>query len=640
VLGLLLVTTWLYAPALDFGFIWDDPLWYGRAVGQSLGSLVSPMPDYHFYRPLLVLYNRLFLRPDNTFAIPLLHAAQVGWHLLYVALTYALSRRLGLQKWTAVAVAGLVALYPFSHQAVAWSAPGQTPAAALQGGAWLTFVVARQRRAGRRRVAGLSLLLFTMALFVMEGTAALAAVPLLLEWVLRRRGTSVARAGWQLALVYPAIAVGFGLLWLLIPRQAGYTALIFEKKVALYSLQGLVFPWLGRLDGYAPGQSLAPGVLLALTGLTLAALLAAAWRAGRLWPAVLGLAWALLGMAPSIVGLEFSYVRSSPRLFYFSSPGVALLWGCALLPPTNASTVRRWWRAGGTVLLILIALQSGLLLSGFQRLFTVGSVHLAELVQAAPDGDTRLLFVNFPDRYAPRRAPYPLGYWGMILAPVSVDLGAFPALATARRPHTLSHSMPWVDAEARDAGPYQINLRGTIVPPEQLYQIAHQMDAVYVSRYSSGGAFSLQWAGSVTATAGLPVDVASACRLAVFSHTLCLQDAQIAVQERRLDLTLTWLSLSEAQPHDTVFAHLGQAGQPPVAQTDGDAWLGMLPLSAWQPGDTVRERRVIPLPEAIPPGPHVIRIGVYNRLTGQRFPATTPQGEPLPGDALDIGHLP
>ncbi len=40
---LLLITTVLYAHALDFGFIWDDPLCYGRVVGRSVGELPCPI---------------------------------------------------------------------------------------------------------------------------------------------------------------------------------------------------------------------------------------------------------------------------------------------------------------------------------------------------------------------------------------------------------------------------------------------------------------------------------------------------------------------------------------------------------------------------------------------------------------------
>lgn len=48
--SLLLVVVWLYAPTLGFGFFWDDPLWFSRIVGKSLGELIQPTPDYQFYR--------------------------------------------------------------------------------------------------------------------------------------------------------------------------------------------------------------------------------------------------------------------------------------------------------------------------------------------------------------------------------------------------------------------------------------------------------------------------------------------------------------------------------------------------------------------------------------------------------------
>jgi len=633
-LGLLLVTAGFYVRALGFGFIWDDPLWYGRVVGKSLLGLIQPMPDYHFYRPVLVLYNRLFLRPDHTFVAPALHAAQIGWHLVNVALTFALSRRLGLKGWSAVIVAGLAAWCPLSHQAVAWAAPAQPLALALQNGAWLAYLEVRRRQAGRSVAAAVSLALFLVALGVQEGGAALGFLPLLTELLLYRQRPC--GEGWQLVLAYPLVGAGYGLLWLRLPHQAGYTTLALQGPVAMYFLQGLIFPLLGRPAGYAPGQTVAPGVLLALAGLALAGLLLAARRAGRGRQALLGLGWALLGIAPSAVGLRYSYVKVGSRLFYYAVPGMALLWTCALFPPARRTLARRVWRGVGALLLSLIALQSGLLLTRFQHMYAVGTTHLNELVQTARTADARMLFVNFPDRYAPKRPPYPLGYWGVTLAPVSVDLGAFPAVVVGHHPTTASRGMPGIDAEARDAGPYRIDLRGVITPPDQLYRLARQMDAVYLSRHHPDGTFTLHWAGAVTATLPVPhPDPATACQLAVFSQTLCLQAVQVERQPGQLALELTWLSLSSARPHDTIFVHLGRADQPPIAQADGDAWLGMLPLTIWQPGDAIQERRTIVVPEGAPPDLRVM-VGVYNRVTGERLPATTPQGEALPHDGFRI----
>lgn len=633
ILALLLFTAWLYTPSLGFGFWWDDPIWFGRVVGQPVAALIRPMTDFQFYRPGTMLYNRLFLRGDNTFAPPLLHAAQVGWHLLNVALVYALARRLRLAQGTAVAIAGLFALYPFSHQAVAWAAPQQPLALALQNAAWLAYLAVRRQRVVSL-AGGLSLLFFLLALTVQESTVVMAVVPLLLEGALYR---GPARQAWRhrpfrRALVYLGVAAGFALVWLQLPRQAGYTALSLERPVFLYFLQGIVFPWLGRPSGYEPGYLPEAGWLVLLAGLTIAVLLILGWYAGRGRQALFGLAWATLGVAPGLVGLSYSYVSLASRLFYYAAPGMALLWGCALWPPA----VSRWrpaWGVAGPVLLAFVAAQSIRLVLDFQAMYAVGTSHLAELTAVtAESGAGRRLFVNFPDRYALRRPPYPLGYWGVTLAPVVVDLGAFQALVTGQHPDTESYSLPWIDVEARDAGPYQIDLRGAITPAETLYRLAGQADGVYLSRYTPAGRFTLLWAGTRVPGAGNQ----AGCEAAVWAETVCLQAAAVEPQPEGVVLRLTWLSLIPAEANDTIFVHLSQPGQPPIAQADGDTWLGMLPLSAWQPGDLIQEQRVILLPEPPSPGEYVLRVGLYNRETGERLPGRTPTGEPLPDDAFTI----
>jgi hypothetical protein len=633
-ISLLLVTAWIYAPALRFGFIWDDPLWYGRVVGKSLPDLIGPMPTYQFYRPGTMLYNHLFLRPGGTFYPPIMHAAQIGWHVLNTAFIFALCRRLGLGRWAALAIAALAAWYPFSHQAVAWAAPPQVPATALQNGAWLAYIAACQRKEGRGLAILVSLLLFLAGLTIHEATIAMAIVPLLLKWELHRQ--SAGKASWWLTLAYPAIAAGFTLVWLLMPRQTGFTRIFFEPQVMAYLLQGFIYPLLGRRAGYALHSSPQLWIWAALGALIVGTLLLLARRAGHGRLALIGVAWALMGISPTVAGLGYSYVSIAPRMLYHSAPGVAILWASALLPKPRKTPARRLWRIGGIIVLGLVALQSILLLTDFQHMYTVGTDHMAELIQVAQKhGDgARLLFINFPDRYAPKRPPYPLGYWGVTLAPGSVDLAAFPAIITGASPEILSRRMPWIDAEPRDAGPYQIDMRGELAPPDQLYQLAHEADAVYLSRYYADGTFELQRAGSLIATQ------TSGCTGIVFRDTLCLQEAQVERQSNRLSITLTWLGLSSAQPHDTVFVHVGQPGQAPIAQSDGDFWLGMLPLPTLAPEDTIQEQRIIPLPEEIPPSQYEIRVGVYNRLTGARLPATTPQGDLLPDGATIIGHLP
>ena len=148
------------------------------------------------------------------------------------------------------------------------------------------------------------------------------------------------------------------------------------------------------------------------------------------------------------------------------------------------------------------------------------------------------------------------------------------------------------------------------------------------------GGFDLQWAGAISPHSGAD------CHIAALGQALCLASVEIEQRTDRIDVTLTWLGLGGAEPHDTVFVHVGQPGEPPIAQADGDIWMGMLPLTTIQVGDTILDRRIISLPEGATSGPYRISVGVYNRLTGQRLPASASDGDPLPDDATIIGHLP
>jgi len=640
VVGVLLFVAWVYAPTLAFGLMWDDPLWYGRVVDKSFVELIAPMDDYHFYRPGIMLYNRLFLKSDGTFNVPIMHAVQVGWHLLNVALTFALGRALGLEARTALAASALVGLYPFSYQAVAWAAPQQPMTSALQNVAWLLFIAARRQRQ-KYVTSGLSLLCFSAALLVQESTAALSLLPLLIELVLcRRPGEGRQREkGWRavpwLALVYPLVAAGFGAFWLQIPRKPGYTSIAFDMRSVLYVLQSWVFPLFGNPTGYDPGQQTASAVILALSGITLAWLVIAAYRSGQRQRILFWLASTFLGVAPAVVGLRYTYVMMAPRVLYNCNPGIAVLWACALVPPEAGSTVRHLWRVVGALALMLVLVQSVMLLGSLHQTYSDGTAHMAELTQSAQTEETRQLYINFPDRYFPKRPPYPLGDWRVMLAPASViNLEMFPTYVSGPSPQMLSRRMPWIDAGSRDAGPYDVNMRGDPVSADELYQLAREVDAVYLSRYHIDGSLELQRAGS------LITDSSAGCGSASFGGVLCLQGAQVEQQSDQLYLTLTWSSISPAQPHDAIFVHLGQPGLPPVAQADGDLWLDMLPLPSLTTGDTVLEHRILPLSTEITPDQYEIRVGVYNRLTGERLPATTSHGDAVPDGAIVIGHYP
>ncbi len=629
------LTCAVYGQSLGYGFIWDDPLWYGHVSGRSLVEVLGPQLDFQFYRPGIMLVNWLLARPDGTFSAPLLHGFQLAMHLLTIALLYALFRRLGLARGPAQAGVALFALFPLSHQAIAWAGPHQTLVNALIGGAFLAWLAAQPGAPGRpwrRGRLGLSLLLFALGLTVLESAVVLAVMPLLISLTRARREPA---AGWRrnvsafrrttacrLALAYVGLAAAYAVFWLLQPRLSGYTRLSLDGRVIAYLAQGFVGPLLGRPAGYAPGPmepdpSRVAGVLgLALVLIVLMLLLAR--RQGRGGLAALGVTWASLALLPAAIGLDFAYISLASRLFYSAAPGVVLLWVAALTPLSPAPGRRPPF---ATLLLAAVLLQSALLLGGFNRLYRAGTRHMAELEAVATPG-ARLLFLNFPDRFAPRRAPYPLGYWGLTLAPVSVDLAAFTRLSRGVELTADSASQAWIDADSREAGPWHVDLRGVSAPPEALWALAPGIDAVYLSRYGEEGSFRLERQGRAHVAAP------GACELARFGEVVCLDRLSLAREGDALRVTLGWSAIGPAGPHDIVFVHLGEPGRAPLAQLDGHPWANTLPMKVWQPGVRIEEERLLPWPAALPTGA-TVNVGIYDWVEGERLPAWAADGTPL-----------
>lgn len=619
-------TAVFYAPSIHFGIFWDDPIWYGHAVGKAWWQTLLPSVDFQFYRPLTFLYVWLFMRADGTFAVEWHHIFQIGIHLLNAVLAYAISCRLGFSRWAAAAVVLLLVLYPFAFQAIAWAAPNQPIAVVWQFAAILTYLLAHpltkaevgdEQLTGKRPfLLGLSLVFFLLALLVQESSVAVAFVPLLYEFFLRQKITGWSsfwavlrtprQSGWGMALVYAALAGAYGLIWMSVPRQPGITQLALEPETAVYLLQGLIYPLVGRPFGY---QSALPvGQFGVITAVTLAILFTQAmWhKRGRL--VLMALVWIVLSQLPAFVGLEFNYVEFASRLLYVSALPVALLWVAALWPSPRLLPRLAWL---GPLLILLIAGQSLGVMQGMMRDFERGTTHLNEAVAMMDEGSGRYLFINFPDRYMDKQPPYPFGKWGLTLAPVVVNPADFLPVLTGGTAVSTSYSMPWLDLAERDAGPYHVDMRGVIIQPGELVQVAADGAAIYVSRYGVDGRFLLQPVGS------LGQDAEPSGCMARFEEAICLHAVNYAARETEIDLALVWSAERPLPPNETIFIHLGQPGQSPAAQADGDTWRGLLPLADWPVGRLVTEYRTLPRP--IDSVGLTLQIGVYNRETGQRL---------------------
>jgi hypothetical protein len=615
------LTLAIYGSSVRFGLIWDDPIGYRRAAHQPFWQAFLGNPDYPFYRPLATLYAHSVVSSDDIVNAPLAHTLQLSVHLLVVLLSLPALQALGFEAWPARLTALLFAVFPFAYQAVAWQAPQQPWAMA---GILAAIIAARVYLKQKNPwFLILSLLAYAAALLFQECALPFAGVFL---WLAGRQWKADRAWHWW-PLLHLGLATIYFLVWLSLPRQGGATGQGFQPVVLAYLLQGVIYPivpWLTRWVANWPVLRLL--ALLAILGLGLAL---GGWRRGSRLAVMLSLGWIGAGFVPVWVGLGWAHVEIGSRLFYPAALGLAGLWGIALgqLVSARAKSVRA---IGGVVLLAVMA-SSLWQLRQFQRLYEVGTEHLAKAVNTLSTAPgQRLVFANFPDRLELRSPVYVLGIWGVTLAPVIQNLSDYALAATGQSAADLSLASTTVGANDRGVWPYRVDQRGLDVTPEAFFQAAQQADMVYLTDYLPGGALRLRAVGYVRPAAAGPTAIA---QIADFAR---LVKAEISEGDA-LTLRLTWQCQQAPLAGDTIFVHLWKEDSF-VGGADGASLGGLVPLTAWLPGTDIIDLRRVEL-TGLEPGRYEVRAGIYNLASGARYPATAADGGLYPAEEITIGDV-
>jgi hypothetical protein len=102
-----------------------------------------------------------------------------------------------------------------------------------------------------------------------------------------------------------------------------------------------------------------------------------------------------------------------------------------------------------------------------------------------------------------------------------------------------------------------------------------------------------------------------------------------------LALPLRWRALDDLERSYHVFVHVGRAGRPPLAQSDGVPRNGLAPTSEWVVGETVLDRQAVLLPLEMEAGIYQVRVGLYDPDTGHRLLLVGGDGRGF----LDVGTL-
>jgi hypothetical protein len=426
-------------------------------------------------------------------------------------------------------------------------------------------------------------------------------------------------------------ALFWGLIWRSIPISRGAESLALNSgkmlwRNSVYFLQGPAYPitWLGGLIS----ERLAIDNTLVAVGLTAIALAGAAlvqWRTAADRRAWLPWLWIGLTSAPAVLFLDYAYVSSSPRMMMLMSVGAVWLWtdvAVCLLDWGRVTLTRRRFNyalVGGLVMALMI--QNVAFVRNRLRPWELSGAVIRQIVgwtSLANAQGQQAVFINLPAWIASTQAGFAIGLNGAGI------LSTYYPLEDIVRSYTNQASQAASlrnDAIRTEVPTYYVGLRNSTTDWQALTQAGGQ---IFITTYAADE-INIRPAGA------LKVDTPGNKPLAQFGSAVLLNSATAIQTPAGLKVELAW-QVAEPPPDDvTIFVHvLDNQGQL-IAQADGDPIAGCYPLAQWPKNFAARDVRWVDAPVGAS-----VRIGLYNRATGERLAAVAATGENLPDNAVSI----
>lgn len=106
-----------------------------------------------------------------------------------------------------------------------------------------------------------------------------------------------------------------------------------------------------------------------------------------------------------------------------------------------------------------------------------------------------------------------------------------------------------------------------------------------------------------------------------------------------VELTLYWRCLQPMETGYTVFTHALDESGAVRAQQDHPPLSGDRPTNRWEAGELIRDRYMLTMDAAAPPGTYQIEVGMYDSQSGERVPAYDPAGQALTDRRVLLNHL-
>ncbi len=646
-----LLTTVIYGVSVTLPFFFDDFVHYPFVEANNVARIWRTTDELAYYRPLNFTLWRLtydFFQRHNPFvdhAINLLLHAVNGWLAGWLAARLwslrgdrfpVVASDTGQVDWQRVYLsASLFLLFPFSYQAVPWV--GSLSHLLVTTLILLAILCYVQMRHTRVRPWGLASLFFTMlAPFAHENGLLVMPFVVLVDLTtpgLSRRWRQASRT----AVIWTVPLLIYMPIWLSLPRleSGGLFSNSLEGMLqnSTYFLQGTFYPFTslgGWLHYTHKINDMTAVFMLSGLGLLVALLIQLTQKATL--RSLLPWLWAILASLPAILFLVFDYVINGPRLLMVASVGVAWLWADVILLFSRGGkrgSIDHYLRAGLALLATFILVGQNI---GFIRermtmheILGDGFKQVIEVTTRANDAAQEAIVINFPSWLAPKNQAYALGHEGVLFWPDYVPPEILMAVHTGELGDL---NFVKVDGIRPDLESYFYGLTGPnpnwdtlSVVPSQVFNTEYEADSVELALAGSLGDFRTEEHGI----------------LAVFSgenseSNIQLLDAQTTPSDGGIRVDTVWQA-EKVSPHTTLFVHLVDSAGNLIAQADGDPLGGSYPLDQWQDGAHVQDSRSLNLEDA---GDLTVRLGLYDRLTGERLQAASESGEPYVDNAVPV----
>jgi hypothetical protein len=637
---LLAVGVTTYSFCLGLPFFSDDIPQFRWLHVRDAWQILRDFHGVGRYRPLPFLVWKALWSWQGPLSAPLLHAVNIGFHLLNTFLVWGLIKGQPWGKGTILgpAAALLFLLYPFSYQAISWIGALTHPmSAAMIMGALYLHQMSRLRSS--RWLSAGSLALTFLAPFATENGFLIA--PLLVLLLLtRQERPSLQGALRETRFHWLCTLVSLG-LWLAVPQDTHSVPVPIWNLEAryqngVYLLQGLSYPvaplarhiWAAGwgLDDLQSVLLISVPVVL-LWGILL-------WKAGDGRPLLLAVGWFVLTILPVWLMFQFEYVMARPRLMYLASFGASLLWAY----PVALSWQNVSLKKGGPV----VALIAVLVLAGGGYRFIQERAELYEQQRRFIDQFVRAvravsssgpaLGVNCPQFLVPRNPVFAVGREGVfIMAPQ--QLGSLFWVNTGEERTLVEAVLPDLQRDWK----YYYAGTGPIHTAESLQEVLRGVTGAILTSYERED-IAVYPAGGLEASNVPPQNPF----IAEFDGRVRLLSATTEREGSILWVTLRWQSLQPLPEDTTVFLHLLSPSGQLVGQRDGYPVMGLSRLTVWQPGDIWKDIRPLYLPEGLSEGEYTLTAGLYlvgDSGGGSRLRAIGPDGQSFPDNAVPIARV-